>query len=67
MAVVKLAKLGEEVKDVPFEGETVALDVVLEDVDTYGFTVKVNNEDPVDEQMLVDGDIVTLVPDVNGG
>ena len=67
MGAVKLEKMGESVVDVAFEGESAPLATVLEGVDTEGYEVTVNGEDPVEDQRVNDGDVVTLVPEIAGG
>ena len=67
MATVKVEVLGEEVRDVQISDEGATLEVVLVDVDVDGYDVKVNGEEPVEDQMVKDGDVVTLVPNIEGG
>ncbi|HEX9007749.1 MAG TPA: hypothetical protein VF837_00610 [Patescibacteria group bacterium] len=67
MGAVKLEKMGESVVDVSFEGESAPLETVLEGVDTEGYEVTVNGEEPVEDQRVNDGDVVTLVPEIAGG
>lgn len=67
MGAVKLEKMGESVVDVSFEGESAPLATVLEGVDTEGYEVTVNGEEPVEDQRVNDGDVVTLVPEIAGG
>ena len=67
MGAVKLEKMGESVVDVSFEGESAPLETVLEGVDTEGYEVTVNGEEPVEDQRVNEGDVVTLVPEIAGG
>lgn len=67
MAAYMIGKMGEDMKEVAIEGEQVSLDTALEGVETDGFEVTVNGQEPEDDQMVKDGDKVVLVPLVEGG
>lgn len=66
MKIVKVAKLGEVVKEVAVADDA-NMDQVLEaaDVDSEGFDIRVNGRTPCGS--IVGGDMITLVPAVKGG
>lgn len=66
MKIVKVAKLGEVVKEVAIADDA-NMEEVLDaaGVDSEGFDVRVNGRTPCGN--IVNGDMITLVPAVKGG
>ncbi len=65
---IKVAKLGEKVKEFFLEeGKTVQDALDLAGFRGRGFDLRVNNAQAKPTDVLVDGDIVTLIPKIKGG
>jgi hypothetical protein len=63
----KIGKAGEEISEVEFQGELTVEAAVAKIEDAAEFLVTVNGQEPEEGQLVKDGDIILLVPEVNGG
>lgn len=65
---IKVAKLGEKVKEFFLEeGKTVQDVLELAGFRTRGFDLRINGNPAKLTDVLADGDIVTLIPKIKGG
>lgn len=58
---VNIVVQGESPVEVELVAEQVPLEEVLVGIDTDGYTVIVNGQEPVEDQKVIDGDMITLL------
>jgi len=66
---VKFLKVGGATVEYTFEGSSLPLVDALEeaDIDADGYDVRVNNREPAENEVVMNGDTVLLVPKIAGG